>query len=312
VPRSRSALAGAGLGAGTGFAVGVVLRRRAPGSLDRSAHVDRPTTLAGGPVAALGALAGMLLVGDLAALPVLVAAAGSGLLDDLTGTGAHHYGATDRPSRPSDGLSRPGGTGEVGTGEVGGGDPAPVRGLRGHLGRLAHGRMTSGAVKLVAISGGALLSAALLAAPGGPRRLLVPPAGAGRVLADAALLAGTANLVNLFDVRPGRAGKLLALGAAALLVSSRPRGRAPAAVLVGVLAAEAPRDLHGEWMLGDCGANTLGALAGLSLVAGRSPDGRAAWLAVVVTLTLLSERVSFSAVIAGNRVLAGLDRIGTR
>jgi hypothetical protein len=62
-------------------------------------------------------------------------------------------------------------------------------------------------------------------------------------------------------------------------------------------------------MLGDAGANALGAVVGTLLLAGP------VWLlllvaAVLLALQLLSERVSFSRVIDGNRLLRAADRLG--
>jgi hypothetical protein len=65
-------------------------------------------------------------------------------------------------------------------------------------------------------------------------------------------------------------------------------------------------------MLGDSGANALGALLGLALVARTGPRGRAMALAVIAALTATSERVSFSRVIAQTPGLRQLDRLGRR
>ena len=63
-------------------------------------------------------------------------------------------------------------------------------------------------------------------------------------------------------------------------------------------------------MLGDCGANTLGALLGWSACRAVPPAGRAALAAAVVAITLAGERVSFSAVIDAHPALRSLDRAG--
>jgi uncharacterized membrane protein len=64
-------------------------------------------------------------------------------------------------------------------------------------------------------------------------------------------------------------------------------------------------------MLGDAGANALGAVVGTLFLAGPM------WLlwaaaAVLLALQLASERVSFSRVIEANRVLRAADRLGRR
>ena len=60
-------------------------------------------------------------------------------------------------------------------------------------------------------------------------------------------------------------------------------------------------------MLGDAGANAIGAALGLGVVLACSFPVRVAALVVVVVLNVLSERVSFSAVIARTPVLRELD-----
>jgi hypothetical protein len=136
---------------------------------------------------------------------------------------------------------------------------------------------------------------------------------AGGRVADAVLttglVAGSANLVNLLDLRPGRAGKASALVAAATV--GGPAGglvAGPLGATLGVL----PADLGEEVMLGDAGANAVGALLGLRLAAVPSRGRRAALLAAITALTLASEKVSFTQVIEATPGLRELDRLGRR
>uniref|UniRef100_UPI00196AB218 hypothetical protein n=1 Tax=Cellulomonas endophytica TaxID=2494735 RepID=UPI00196AB218 len=183
---------------------------------------------------------------------------------------------------------------------------AVAKGLRGHLGALARGRLTTGGAKVLGIGAGGLVAGALLTTGRAPGR------GAARVGADVAtsgtLVAASANLVNLLDLRPGRAAKAAALVALALLPSRATR--APAAGVLGAVAAALPADLRGRDMLGDGGANALGAVLGTLVVRAAGPRTRAAVLAALVGLTLLSERVSFTRVIERTPVLDALDRWG--
>jgi hypothetical protein len=123
------------------------------------------------------------------------------------------------------------------------------------------------------------------------------------------LVAGTANLVNLLDLRPGRAAKAAVLTTAATL--GGPSGGLVAGPL-GAALAVLPEDLGERIMLGDCGANAVGALAGLRLAAVQSRGRRTALLAAVVGLTLASEKVSFTRVIEATPGLRELDRLGRR
>jgi UDP-N-acetylmuramyl pentapeptide phosphotransferase/UDP-N-acetylglucosamine-1-phosphate transferase len=169
------------------------------------------------------------------------------------------------------------------------------KGLRGHLAALARGEVTTGAVKIGVIGAAGLAGAALLSD------------NALDTLIGGAAVAGHANLMNLFDLRPGRAIKVSLLHAP--LGVAGPAGPVAAAGL-GAAGALLPGDLAERTMLGDAGANALGAAVGLALVAREGRAGRLAHLAVVTGLTLASEKVSFTQVIAGNPALRWLDELG--
>ena len=166
-----------------------------------------------------------------------------------------------------------------------------AKGLRGHVGALRQGRVTAGAVKLVGLTVAGTLGVALLPA----RRPGL------EVLLGAGVVAGTANLVNLLDLRPGRA---LKAGLAGALALRQPGVAAAVAVLL-------PDDLGERAMLGDAGANALGAVLGLALVErlpGRTATATA--LGVLAALTAASEVVSYSKVIDAVAPLRALDRFG--
>ncbi len=263
-----AALAAAGAGAAWGAYR--LMRRRPPGGEQlwaRKNHRGEPVTLLQGPAVTLAAGAAALAPGVPARLRAAsaLAALGAGALggyDDLAG---------------SDGR----------------------RGLRGHLGALTRGEVTTGAVKVVGIGGLGLAAGAL----------------ARRNPADAVLagvvVAGTANLVNLLDLRPGRAVK-----AALLLGVPEFAGRGPsvavAAVPVGAALALAGEDLAERSMLGDAGANALGAILGLAAAARASRAELAVRCLALVGLTLASEKVSFTKVIEATPPLRALDRLGRR
>jgi hypothetical protein len=122
-------------------------------------------------------------------------------------------------------------------------------------------------------------------------------------------VAGAANLVNLLDLRPGRAGKAAVLTAAATVAG--PAGGLVAGPL-GASLAVLPDDLGERVMLGDAGANAVGALLGLRLARVPGRAARASLLAGIVALTLASEKVSFTRVIEATPGLRELDRLGRR
>ncbi|WP_344750867.1 hypothetical protein, partial [Micromonospora olivasterospora] len=189
-----------------------------------------------------------------------------------------------------------------------------AKGFAGHLAALREGRVTAGLVKIVGVGAAGLGAAALLAADptvaAHPRRRRQRALGRTvDVLLGAGIVAGTANLVNLLDLRPGRALK------SGLLLGT-PLTRGPhggiAAGAVGAAAGLLPDDLDEQVMVGDSGANGLGAVLGVALAARTGPLGRAAVLAVLAGLTAASEKVSFTQVIQATPGLRELDELGRR
>jgi UDP-N-acetylmuramyl pentapeptide phosphotransferase/UDP-N-acetylglucosamine-1-phosphate transferase len=290
-------LVAAGTGALTAYqALGAVTSAVAPATLARTNYRGRTVTLAGGPALAAGAtVAAATGVADARTrAAVVVAGLGAGTVggyDDLVGA---------RPEQKA-------------------------KGFRGHLGALAEGRVTSGFVKIAGVGASALLASTLL---GTTSRKLWPQgvpettvsgklcrsrrgAGIGHVLLGAGVIAGTANLVNLLDLRPGRAAKAALLAGAPLAAGSDAAGGI-AAGTVGAAAALLPVDLNEEIMLGDAGANALGALLGVALAARTGTVGRAVLLAGLAALTATSEKVSFTRVIERTPVLRELDALGRR
>jgi len=182
----------------------------------------------------------------------------------------------------------------VGTGESGG--------FRGHLGALLRGRLTTGSLKLFGGAAVCLVAVSLdiVAAP-------------GRFLADAALVALAANLGNLLDRAPGRVGKVsLTVFAVLALASGFDPRLAGTAVVVGAGLALLRPDLRERVMLGDAGANVLGAVLGLGVVVAFGPGVRTVVLVLLVLLNLASEAVSFSRVIERVPPLRAADRLGRR
>lgn len=174
------------------------------------------------------------------------------------------------------------------------------KGFAGHLGALKRGEVTTGAIK--AFGGMGLAFAVGLWWEGG----FIPSA-----VLDALVIALAANFVNLLDLRPGRAVKaFLVLWALAALAAQEseylPVSSAAAAAAVGWL----PADLKERGTLGDAGANMLGAVVGAGFVAASEVAGRLAVLALLVVVTLASERVSFSKVIEATGPLRWLDGLG--
>ncbi|PKQ19975.1 MAG: hypothetical protein CVT66_07455 [Actinobacteria bacterium HGW-Actinobacteria-6] len=202
------------------------------------------------------------------------------------------------------------------------------RGFRGHFRALGHGRVTTGMLKLIGIGAASLVVAAILG------QIALWGVGAsilGRVvgtLLAAAAIAFTANLVNLTDLRPGRALKvyliLVTLGSALVLRAvfvGFELGSSDASLaviftgslylaLIGPVLAVWRFDLGERGMLGDAGANAMGAVAGALIVIAMPMWTLIIYAIVLLGLNLAAERVSFSVVIERTRVLRWFDILG--
>ncbi len=271
LPASLPALA---FGAAAARGAYAALRRRPPGlpaAWVRTNHRGEQVSLLEGPACALAAAAG---VAASPGVPPRLRLAGS-----LAPLGAGVLGGYD---------------------DLAGGGTA--RGFAGHLGALGRGEVTSGAVKVAGIAATGVGTAALL-----PR---CRGSGAfGDTVVTGAAVAGSANLVNLFDLRPGRAIKVTLLTTAPMLLG----GGWPAVIAAppfGAAVALLPEDLGEASMLGDTGANALGAAVGVAAVSAMGPYGRRALLAALAGLTAASEVVSFTKVIDAVGPLRWVDRLG--
>jgi hypothetical protein len=109
-------------------------------------------------------------------------------------------------------------------------------------------------------------------------------------LRGGALIAATANLANLFDRAPGRMVKVCLLGAVVVAACGAPGWHLSGPMLVlGAGAGMLAPDLREVCMLGDTGANVLGA-AVVGLVVALGATGQWLALVIVVALNSASER----------------------
>jgi Glycosyl transferase family 2 len=154
----------------------------------------------------------------------------------------------------------------------------PERGFRAHLAKGS----TTGVAKAVGIPLVALVTT--------------------RSLRKATVVALAANLLNQLDTRPGRALKAFLAGAALV--------RGPATRYVPIAVLLAPYDLREMTMLGDAGANALGALLGYGSVSKLTARGQLFAIAALAGLTVAGEASSLGELIERTPVLSRLDRLG--
>lgn len=276
------------VGAAGSVLAAALLKGRPPGGVERwtrENHAGRPVTLFEGPAYAVAAVTGAL-------------AGGAGAPAAVSGLGAAAFGGLDDLAGDS---SR--------------------KGLRGHLAAARRGEVTTGAIKILGLGVTGLLSARMIDRSRGSNQVMT-------TLVGGAVIAGSANIANLLDLRPGRALKVVLLLAAPIAAGGRGThlatatssanangnvnfaAAATAGAVAGAAIGSLRDDLAGRSMLGDTGANSAGALLGTALVARTGPRGRLLALAVVMALTLASEKVSFTKVIESTPGLRELDAFG--
>lgn len=189
------------------------------------------------------------------------------------------------------------------------------KGFRGHLRALSHGRLTTGGLKFLGIG---LLS--LVVAFG---LFYVGPATLPKTIVAALVMALSANLINLFDLRPGRASKVYVLCLAIVLplvifvhaavsVLNAWEAVALALAVLGPVFSTWRFDIKERGMLGDIGANSMGALVGYLLVLALPLWALVIVMLALLAINLLSERYSFSRIIESVAWLRALDHLGRK
>jgi UDP-N-acetylmuramyl pentapeptide phosphotransferase/UDP-N-acetylglucosamine-1-phosphate transferase len=281
-----------------------VLRTLAEGGHTRLNYRERPLPFPFGVLvvaAALIALIPLVLLARLASsevfhpelLPIALYALGVatlGLIDDTLGEARAGLSVAsdmiDQSARPGgDVLEEPP-------------QPAP-RGWRGHARAALRGELSTGTLKAAGSLGLALFAMSFegLSRP-------------GWLLAVGVLVLAT-NVFNLLDLRPGRAIKaFVLLGAGLTLGSLDARPLWSLGLFVAPALVAGLYDLRERAMLGDTGANLLGALAGLWLVLTLSQSGQLIALALLVAVTLYGELRSISALVERTPGLRALDSFG--
>jgi hypothetical protein len=176
-----------------------------------------------------------------------------------------------------------------------------VKGLKGHMKSLFHLRLTTGGLK--AVFGG--MTAGLISA--------VVSENLPEGIVNCLLVVLFANLVNLLDLRPGRAVKsfFLLWWCSFFFMPAR----AHAYILyppAGCLAAYLPYDAKRKGMMGDAGANAIGLSLGLYYCVGAALHHKVTALVLLILLHLAAEKFSFTGFIARNRMLRLIDELGNK
>lgn len=172
-------------------------------------------------------------------------------------------------------------------------------GFKGHFTALFRGKLTTGGLKAV---GGGLIAFFLA---------FFLSDGWLNILLNTFIIALATNMLNLLDLRPGRAIKGFFLCLLIIVVLAvfalDPLLIAP---VVGVVLAYFPEDLQAKTMMGDAGSNVLGLSLGIISIMSLSLLPRTGILIFLIAVHVYTEKFSLSRTIENNSILRAIDEWG--
>ena len=173
-----------------------------------------------------------------------------------------------------------------------------VSGLKGHFKSLLNGKLTTGGFK--ALFGGFV----------GLVVSVCISSSIVDIIVNTLIIALSTNLMNLFDLRPGRAIKAYLLIMIPIYITLTGYTKVfPLLILPNVLAYF-NTDLKARGMMGDTGSNVLGISIGVLMAFGYGIKVRLAWLVFLILMHLITEKFSLTKIIEKNKVLKFIDDLG--
>ena len=173
-----------------------------------------------------------------------------------------------------------------------------VSGLKGHFKSLFKGELTTGGFK--ALFGGFVGLVVSVCISNDIVDIIV----------NTLIIALSTNLMNLFDLRPGRAIKAYLVIMIPIYITLTGYTKVfPLLILPNVLAYF-NTDLKARGMMGDTGSNVLGISIGVLMAFGYGIKVRLAWLVFLILMHLITEKFSLTKIIEKNRVLKFIDNLG--
>lgn len=172
-------------------------------------------------------------------------------------------------------------------------------GFKGHIKSLLKGKLTTGGLKAIV---GGLIS--LLIGSFFSYNVI-------EILVNAFIIALFTNLINLLDLRPGRAIKgflLISILFISIGLSSEIR-----TILISFIAyaiAYLPQDIKAKSMMGDVGSNALGIILGIVAVVSFSITVKYIILGLLVLIHIITEKYSLTEIIRKNFILNFFDELG--
>ncbi|HEB13250.1 MAG TPA: UDP-N-acetylmuramyl pentapeptide phosphotransferase [Actinobacteria bacterium] len=176
-----------------------------------------------------------------------------------------------------------------------------IGGFRGHFSQLRFGILTTGTLKAII---GFSVSATIAAFVSG---------NIFDYLINVGVLVLSINVLNLFDLRPGRAIKIFSLSVIATFIASWTSSFWSLwGLIIPPVAGLLWGDLKEQSMMGDVGSNSLGAILGLAFVINLSQTANLIILIVLAVLHLITERYSLSKFIEKAPLIKQFDELGVK
>lgn len=173
-----------------------------------------------------------------------------------------------------------------------------VSGLKGHFKSLLNGKLTTGGFK--ALFGGFIGLVISIAISKNIYDIVI----------NTLIIALSTNLMNLLDLRPGRAIKGYLLISIVLLFTLGEYTRNLLLLIFPNVIAYFNQDLKAKAMMGDTGSNVLGISIGILFVMGYPLKVRLIWLTFLIFIHILTEKYSLTKIIENNKFLNFIDKLG--
>lgn len=174
-------------------------------------------------------------------------------------------------------------------------------GFKGHFGALSRGRLTTGGLKAM---GGGLVSLFIA---------FFVSDGWANIIINTLILALFTNMLNLLDLRPGRAVKGFIFFAVVIILMAE--GNVDwllVGPLAGVVLWYFRYDLTARVMMGDAGSNVLGFALGYLAVTELNFYARAGVLLFLIAMHIFTEKYSLTRIIEKTAFLRYIDNMGRR
>lgn len=174
-------------------------------------------------------------------------------------------------------------------------------GFKGHFYSFFRGKITTGFLK--AFIGGII---SLIIS-------LIYSSSIEELILNSIIMALFTNLLNLLDLRPGRAIKTyLFLGILFIIIGISEINQVVLFSIIGYCLGYLPQDLKAKSMMGDVGSNPLGISLGIVSIVNFSMNIRYLILLILFFAHLISEKYSISEIIKNNSILNFIDELGRK